>query len=139
MSRSTLDNLYSQRTNLSNVIQEQTGMKIDLESKIAKLEAASRNLMSNIGGIEESYNTITNLHVDESMWKGTEKNKFEQQKSSFQDHINVFLTKTVDARDRIEEEKNRCETNLVDVESRISHYKGILSDVNTDIERRRNN
>jgi len=138
MSRFTLNDLYGQRTTLSTALMQERVNQTNLNGKLSRLKTASNSLHSNVSEIELTFNKVVNLTIDEGRWRGMEKNKFEQELQGLEDSTKEFMSKTINARDQVDEEIGRCEANLVSVESNISHYQGLLANVNYQIAVRRN-
>lgn len=138
MSRFTLDDLYGQRITLVNAISDQQAKKDDLVAKVQRLQKASDYLGSNINLIEASHQRVVNVTIDQSRWRGTEKDKFDSQKNAYETSIKSFATDTKRARDQIDAKKSELETNIASIDSTISHFKATLTNVNNQIDARRN-
>lgn len=139
MSRFTLDDYYGQRQTLTRVLSQERGKKIDLEGKISRLRSASTTLGNNLTAIEESSNTLGNLAINESQWRGAEKNKFDKNFQALQNYTKEFMNKTEDAKIEVEAELNRCETSLASIEASISRFEASLANVNAEIAARSDN
>ena len=138
MSRNTINDLYGQRATLSSALAQENAEKSNLNGKLGRLKKASKSLHSNVSEIEVSHNRIGNLTIDEGRWRGMEKNKFEQEHQRLGDSTKEYMSKAIDARNQVDEEVNRCEANLLSVESNISRYQGMLANVNYQIAVRGN-
>lgn len=138
MSKFTLDNLYGQYDQVSGAIGNLQARKAEIIEKIERLETAKSNLQSNKNHAGEALDRIVNIEIDTSLWRGTEKDKFVDQKSSYEGNVTAFRTDIDRACDDIQVKIDELKEELARVESQIAHMESIKSNILSDIDSRRN-
>lgn len=138
MSKFTLDNLYGQYDQVAGAIGNLQARKAEILEKIERLETAKSNLQSNNSHAGEALDRIVNIEIDTSLWRGTEKDKFVDQKSSYEGNVTAFRTDIDRACDDIQAKIDELKEELARVEAQIAHMESIKSNILSDIDSRRN-
>src|SRR5690625_5242837 len=81
----------------------------NVEDKITRLQQASSNLAKSISELETLKRSIDSLIIDTGKWKGEEKDKFEENYSSYKESVKKFVASTEDAKDAIDQDIKRYE------------------------------
>lgn len=132
----TYSDLIGQRGTLTTAIAEQNEIASGLREKISRLEKAISSMGNYITNIEDVKGKFDELTIDENRWKGTEKNKFDEQFQSLKDNTDKYLETTRDGKTTMEEELERLEAELARVEATIARFETSLSNVNAQISAR---
>src|SRR5699024_1885145 len=130
---SNLDALYKRRESHYEGMVYLKGNIAGLEDKISRLQEASSALETTISNQKDIQSTIDGIEVDESKWKGEEKDTFVEQYDSYVEKLEEFISKTEDQKDIIDEEIERAETSLATSEAHLSNMESLLDSLNDKI------
>jgi uncharacterized protein YukE len=104
-----------------------------LSDKITRLQTASSNLQSSISVLETSKSNIDNLSIDNSRWKGTKENRFNNRYSTYQDSVRNYVQKVNDAKDGIDEELRRAEQSKAGYTAGLNNLQSTLNSLDYQI------
>lgn len=134
----TDSNLQGQKNNLNVAIAEDKSKLTAIESDIEKLEKAITSMNKHIEILEESHGEITDIEIDESQWKGQEKDKYEDEKSAYTTEVKGVINKTTQIRESLETTLSEYESQALTVEGRIANLNRVLIGVEGEIKNREN-
>lgn len=125
--------LRRQRTTVLNGMSNSRQQISVLSDKITRLQTASSNLQSSISVLETSKSNIDNLSIDNSRWKGTKENRFNNRYSTYQDSVRNYVQKVNDAKDGIDEELRRAEQSKAGYTAGLNNLQSTLNSLDYQI------
>ncbi|MCR1836241.1 DUF5082 domain-containing protein [Oceanobacillus caeni] len=107
----------------------------DLEDKIARLEEAVKELQTSIEELKTTKTSIDGLTIDESSWKGENKDTFEEQYSEYQEAVKNYVSNTEDAKETMEQEIANYETSRTNYLIGLENLKNSLDSLHNQISK----
>lgn len=133
MSEYLLSSLYRQRTSVVTGIGNTKDNISNLEGKIERLDRAFTTLGNKINELIVVKRNIGECNVNINMWKGNESERFEREYQIYIAKTERYFTKTIEAREVIDEEKRRLESSLDNAEIHLSRLTNSLNALNYQI------
>lgn len=130
---SSLSQLRSQkRTVLQGMNNSREQISI-LEDKITRLQRASNTLSSNISELNSFKSSIESLTIENSKWKGREKEKFEGNYDTYKGSVKAYVNKVENAKETIDEDIGRYSTTQANYVNGLNSLQNTLSSLNYQI------
>ncbi|MEI3597590.1 MULTISPECIES: YwqH-like family protein [unclassified Oceanobacillus] len=105
----------------------------NVEDKITRLQQASSNLAKSISELETLKRSIDSLIIDTGKWKGEEKDKFEENYSSYKESVKKFVASTEDAKDAIDQDIKRYEAEKATWATGLNNLENELDSIDWKI------
>ncbi|WP_366249415.1 DUF5082 family protein [Terribacillus aidingensis] len=103
--------LQSRKRSLLNGISDARSQAQSWGDKITRLQQASNSLQSDITALEADKGKIDTYEIDVRRWKGKEETRFFDAYAEYKDQVQLFVKKTKQAKETIDDEIVRCEAN----------------------------
>lgn len=129
----SLQTLQNRRTVVLQGMSNSRQRILDLEGRLSRLQQASDTLNGQIGDLTNIKNKVNNLQIDDNMWKGEEKSKFDDHYDQYKTITANYIKKTETAKNDIDEEITRTQTNLSYAETGLANLKQTLRSLDTQI------
>jgi len=104
-----------------------------VEDKIERLRETANELSRKIGELETAKSSIDGLTIDESSWKGKNKQTFEGNYSDYQHAVKQYISKAKDAKEEMEEEITRYETSKANYMTGLNNLENTLTSLEYQI------
>jgi len=134
--RFTDENLIGQRNSLVDVISQESDKVSALEDDAKRLRDAESSIQKIIENMQETNSKVKDLEVDLTKWKGTEKGKFEKEKSTFRNGMKSYENATTGILVQIETKIMEIETDITRINSQITKFQTQLSNVRSELNAR---
>lgn len=103
--------LQSRKQSLLNGISDARSQANRWGDKINRLQEASNLLQSDITTLEADKIKIDTHEIDKKRWNGKEETRFSDAYAEYQEQVQLFVKKTKQAKEAIDDEIVRCEAN----------------------------
>ncbi|WP_179288087.1 YwqH-like family protein [Terribacillus saccharophilus] len=103
--------LQSRKQSLLNGIRDARSQANIWGDKISRLQEASNSLQADITVLEADKSKIDSFEIDKKRWKGKEETRFSDAYAEYKEQVQLFLKKTKQAKETIDDEIVRFEAN----------------------------
>ncbi|SDC84504.1 protein of unknown function [Terribacillus halophilus] len=103
--------LQSRKQSLLNGISDARSRANMWGDKISRLQEASNSLQADITALEADKGEIDTYEINAKRWKGKEETRFSGTYAEYKEQVQLFVKKTKQAKETIDDEIVRCEAN----------------------------